>query len=556
MRPLRLKARARALLVVCALLVGCDDKGPPPPAGKPVPEAQRFHLGTHTRKVSTLPAAQAAFDRGLTLSYAFSHGAAEAAFREAAAADPSCAMAWWGVALVNGPHINFPVVLPPNAATAWDALGKARALGKGAGPADGALIDALVARYANPQPESRRPLDESYAAAMRGAWKAHPNDADVGCLFAEALLDLRPWDYWQADGKPYPETAEALTALEAVRKLSPRHPGAHHLLIHVVEAHEPARAVASADLLRDLVPGAGHLVHMPAHIYARVGRWEDAALANTKATEADAWFRQAHPRPGLYALYMAHNHHFFAWGACMQGQSARALKSAREMVAGIPPEFLEQFAPIADGFLAFPAEVLMRFGKWEEILREPEPKETFPVARALRHFTRGVALTALGRMGEADEEDLALAQAGATMPQEATFGNNPGTVLVGIALLVLHGEIHAKKGQREDALKDLRLAVEMEDLLRYDEPPDWIQPVRHTLGAVLLAADRPEEAEAVYRADLAKWPENGWALFGLSRALHLQGKHVEMQAVETLFKRAWAGSDVTLTSTCFCQPGK
>jgi tetratricopeptide (TPR) repeat protein len=553
---MRLNTRTRALLVVCALFVGCDDEGTPPPAGKPVPEAQRFHLGTHTRKVSAVPAAQAAFDRGLTISYAFSHGAAEAAFREAAAADPSCGMAWWGVALVNGPHINFPVVLPPNAVAAWEALGKARALAKGASPANAALLEALVARYANPQPENRRPLDEAYGAAMRGVWKAHPGDADVGCLFAEALLDLRPWDYWQPDGKPYPETAEALTALDAVMKLSPRHPGAHHLLIHVVEAHEPARALASADLLRDLVPGAGHLVHMPAHIYARVGRWEDAALANTKAIEADAWFRQTHPRPGLYALYMAHNQHFLAWGACMQGQSAKALKSAREMVAGIPPEFLEQFAPIADGFLAFPAEVLMRFGKWEEILKEPFPKEGFPIARALWHFTRGVALTALGRLKEAEGHRLDLSWAHGNLPKEATFGNNPAWRLTEIALVVLEGEILAKKGLLGEAIEKLRAAVELEDALRYDEPPDWIQPVRHTLGAVLLSAEGAEEAEAVYREDLVKWPENGWALFGLSRALHLQGKHVEMHAVETLFKRAWAGSDITLKSTCFCQPGK
>ena len=238
-----------------------------------------FNLGSHSYRVTTSSAgAQRAFDRGLTLAWAFDHGAAEREFRKAADLDPKLAMAWWGVALVNGPHINFPIVPPDNAKTAWEAWRRAKALAAGAGETEQALIDALGKRYADPQPEDRHPLDEAYAAAMRDVWKKHPNDADVATLFAEAAMDLRPWNLWTRDGRPQPGTEEILATLAAAMKLDPRHPGANHLYIHAVEASpEPAKGIAAADLLRDLVPGASHLVHMPSHIYARVGRWEAAA---------------------------------------------------------------------------------------------------------------------------------------------------------------------------------------------------------------------------------------------------------------------------------------
>ena len=526
-------------------------------AGEP-PSAERFHLGSHGRKVSTAsPEAQRAFDRGLVLAFAFSHRAAEEEFRRAAAADPACAMAWWGIALVNGPHINLPIVLPDNAKAAWEALGKARAAAAGANEVERALIEALSKRYADPQPEDRKPLDEAYAGAMRDVAKAFPKDADVATLAAEALMDLRPWDLWTSEGAPQPGTEEVLSLLEQAMALDPRHPGALHLWIHAIEASpHPERGVAAADTLRDLVPGAGHLVHMPAHIYARVGRWPDAAAANARAIEADAWYRTQHPKPGFYVVYMAHNHHFLAFTAMMRGRSEEALGSARAMVAGIPAEFLAAFAPVADGFVIFPSAVLMRFGRWEEILKEPEPAEMLPLSRALWRWTRTVALNALGRAEEAAKEREAFRAAQAKVPPEWTFGNNPASALLAIAERVIDGEIAAQAKRFDEAVRLLREAADLEAKLRYDEPPDWIQPVRHTLGAVLMTACRYAEAENVYREDLLRWPENGWALLGLSRSLHHQGKHEEAAKARARFEAAWRDADVRPTSTCYCQPGK
>lgn len=514
-------------------------------------------LGSHTYKITTsVPAAQHSFDRGLTLSYGFAHQAAEKEFRRAAALDPKCAMAWWGVALVNGPHINFPMVPPDKAKTAWDALTKARALAPGASKTERALIDALGKRYAENQPEDRRPLDEAYAAAMRDVWRTHPEDADVASLFAESMMDLRPWDLWMADGKPQPGTDEILATLERALQIDANHPGANHIYIHAVEASpEPAKGVAAADRLRNLVPGASHLVHMPAHIYARVGRWDDAVEANTHAIEADAAYRKNNPKPGLYAMYMAHNQHFFAYAAMMQGRSAEALKAARSMVSDIPEDFLTEYAAVADGFLAFVPEVLMRFGRWEEVLAEPEPKDSQPLARALWRFTRAVSLTAMGREDEAKKERDAFLHAAAAVPKDRTFGNNSAAQLLDIAAKMLDGEIAAKHDRFDESVRLLRAAVRIEDGLRYDEPPDWMQPVRHTLGAVLMRAGRYSEAERVYREDLVRYPENGWSLFGLGRALRLQKKDKEASAFEERFAKIWAKADVKLGSSCYCQLG-
>ena len=516
-----------------------------------------FNLGSHSYKVTTSSAgAQRAFDRGLTLAWAFDHGAAEREFRKAADLDPKLAMAWWGVALVNGPHINFPIVPPDNAKTAWEAWRRAKALAAGAGETEQALIDALGKRYADPQPEDRHPLDEAYAAAMRDVWKKHPNDADVATLFAEAAMDLRPWNLWTRDGRPQPGTEEILATLEAAMKLDPRHPGANHLYIHAVEASpEPAKGIAAADLLKNLVPGASHLVHMPSHIYARVGRWEAAAEANVRAMAADAAYREVHPKPGFYAMYMAHNDHFFAYAAMMQGRSAEALKAARAMVAAVPEEFLRDYGAIADGYMVFVPEALMRFGRWEEVLGEPEPRKELPLSRALWRFTRAVSLTALGRTEEAGREREAFRRAAAAVPEGYEFGNNKAADLMAIASHLLDGEMAAKRDRFSEAEKHLHEAVRVEDGLTYNEPPDWMQPSRHTLGAVLLRHGKYAEAEKVYTEDLARYPENGWSLFGLGRALRLQKKDTEAAGVEARFRKIWGRADISLGSTCFCQPG-
>ncbi len=512
-------------------------------------------LGSHSFKVTTSSgAAQRAFDRGLTLAYAFSYTAAEDEFRKAIAADPRCAMAWWGVALVNGPHINLSLVPPDNARTAGEALAKARAVAPMASEREQALVGALEKRHASPQPQNRRPLDEAYAAAMRSVWHSHPKDADIATLFAESMMDLRPWDLWQLDGQPQSGTSEIIATLERALALNPRHPGANHLYIHAIEASPtPGRAVAAADRLRELVPAAGHLVHMPAHIYARIGRWDDSATANLRAMKADADYRAQHPQPGFYAKYMAHNTYFYAYTAMMQGRSTEAVRYARQMVGGIPEDFLKRYGPETDGLMIFISETLMRFGRWDELLAEPEPPANLPLARALWHYTRTVALIALDRHEEALKEQVAFHAAVARVPKDAAFGNNPAHDLLAVATHVINGEMAAKERRFEVALVSLRRATALEDRLRYNEPPDWIQPVRHTLGAILLRAGRHAEAEIAYREDLARYPLNGWSLYGLGRALRLQGKHAEAADIERQFGSAWAKADLKLTSTCFCQ---
>src|SRR4051812_10592808 len=479
----------RSLAALCAILVSaflatCGSM-------------QRGGTGGHKFKITTRSSeAQRAFDRGLTWAYAFAYTAAEEEFRAAAAADPDCAMAWWGVALVNGPHINFPLVPPDKAKTAWDALTKARALAPKASEREQALIAALGMRYASPQPDNRRKLDEAYAEAMRGVWQTHPKDAHIATLYAESMMDLRPWDLWTLDGRPQPGTNEIVTTLERALVLSPRHPGANHLYIHAVEAsRDPGRGVPAANRLRDLVPASGHLVHMPSHIYARIGRWDDAAAANVKAMKADATYRTQHPRPGFYAMYMAHNAHFYAYVAMMQGRSEDAIRAAGQMVRDIPEDFLAQYGPIADGFMIFKSEALMRFGKWEEVLAEPEPRADLPLAHALWRYTRTVTLIALGRRDEAENEKAAFHAASAHVPKDAQFGNNSAHDLLAIATHMIDGEMAAKDGKFDKSIVSLRRAVALEDLLRYDEPPDWIQPARHTLGAVMLRAGRYAEAE-------------------------------------------------------------
>jgi len=294
---------------------------------------------------------------------------------------------------------------------------------------------------------------------------------------------------------------------------------------------------------------------MPAHIYARVARWDDAAAANREAMKADALYRAAYPRPGFYALYMAHNTHFLAFVAMMQGQSQEALECARTMVAEVPEDFRKDYAPVVDGFLIFPSEVLMRFGRWQEVLTEPEPPAEAPLARALWRFTRTSALITLKRMDEARAEQAAFERAAAAVPPDRQFGQNYATNILAIARNVLAGEMFAQTGQLDDAIASLREAVKIEDSLLYDEPPDWIQPVRHTLGAVLLRAGQAPEAAQVYREDLQRYPENGWALMGLRDALRRQGKEADARMADARFKRAWASADVKPPSTCYCQEG-
>lgn len=515
--------------------------------------------GPHRRPIaSSSNEAQEYFDQGLAFLYAFNHDEAIRSFRRAAELDPECAMARWGIAYANGPHINNPAVPPEREAAAHAAAREAHrlAVALDEGP-DRALVEAVAVRYGSPQPEDRAPLDEAFAAAMAEVHRRFPEDGDVGALYAEALMDLHPWDLWTHAGEPEPWTPEIVGLLEEVLARHPDHPLALHLYIHAVEAsNEPGRADRAADRLRDLMPGLGHLVHMPSHIDVRRGRWAEAIVANTKAIEADRAYRaRATEPPDFYRLYMAHNHHMKAYAAMMVGRSEMAVTSIRELVADIPEDWLEANASWADGFIAMPYEVMMRFGLWEEILAEPVPAGYLPFTRSMHHAARAVALAALDRPQEARAEQALFLAQREHLPGDSIFGNNRAHDLLDVADRLVEGEIAYREGEKQAAVEALYEAAAREDRLNYDEPPDWIQPVRHALGATLMQEGRFAEAEQVYREDLEKLPGNGWSLYGLARSLRLQQRTTEADRVEELFKAAWAEADVPLRSSCYCQPG-
>jgi len=531
-------------------LLGTASWGAPPP--------QFDGLGTHQRRVTTnSPEAQTYFNQGLAFLYAFNHDEAIRSFEQAAKLDPNCAMAWWGVALANGPHINNPIVPELRAKAAWEALAKAKFAAAGASAVEKDLIAALEKRYAEEQPADRKPLDEAFAAAMRQVWKKYPSDIDIGALFAESMMDLRPWDLWTLDYQPQPGTEELVAALEAVLKLDPKHPLALHLYIHAVEASaHPEKAAAPADRLRDLAPGLGHLVHMPSHIDVRLGQWKKASVANEKAIVADDAYRKKSPRQDFYQVYMAHNRHMLAYACIMRGESRKAIDTINEMAAAIPPEWVKENAAVVDGFTAIPLEILVRFGKWDEVLAAPEPSDYLPIARAMRHCARGVAFAAKGDVASATKEQSAFLAAKAKVPEEAVFSNNKGHDLLGVAEKLLAGEILIRQGKAQESIAALREAISREDKLRYAEPPDWLRPVRHTLGAVLVAEGRAAEAEKVYREDLKRYPHNGWSLYGLARSLEMSGNKSAADEALAEFNKVWADGDFELTSSCLCLPGK
>ena len=540
------------LTLACSVTFSADDPS------KPVLYAG---LGDFGRKITTQsPEAQQYFNQGLCFLYAFNHDEAIRSFEQATKLDPQCPMAWWGIAVANGPHINNPIVSPERAQVAWDALSKARETTAALTAPEKALIAALANRYAHQQPDDRKPLDEAYAAAMRAVYQKNPEDADIGALFAESLMDLRPWDLWTDDGKSQPGTDEIVTTLETVLAQSPNHPLALHLYIHAVEASpHPEKTNAAADRLRDLQPGLGHLVHMPSHIDVRQGRWRESITANQKAIEADRRYREQSPEQGFYNVYMAHNHHMLAYSAMMCGQSKLAISSINEMAAGIPPARLKENAAVADGFTAMPLEVLVRFGHWDEVLAAPEPPEYLPIARAYRHAARGIAHAAKDQLADAKREQTNFLVAAKKVPADARVGNNTAENLLAIAMHLLAGEILYRESAKnpalvEPALTELRAAAKIEDTLRYSEPPDWIHPVRHALGATLLKERRPAEAEKVYRDDIARQPNNGWSLYGLAQSLHQQNKHAEAAAIDAQFATVWKDADIQITSSCYCQP--
>jgi tetratricopeptide (TPR) repeat protein len=506
-------------------------------------------LGTaHIAVTTRSPVAQKYFDQGLRLCYAFNHDEAIRAFREAARLDPSCAMAHWGIAYALGPNVNLPVD-PDREKEAFAEIGKARALAPKATPKERAWIEAMAKRYSDDPKADLHVLDQAYADAMRDLAAKYPADLDAATIYAEALLDVTPWDWWTNDGKPEAGIQDAITVLDRVLKKNPSHAGAIHLLIHAVEeSPAPGRALLAANRLAALAPNGGHLVHMPSHIYMRVGGYHNAEVLNRKAIAVDHAYIEAEKPQGIYPMmYYVHNMHM-AWAAMsFQGESKEAIRIARTVADHVSPDAVRQMPPM-EFWLPVPYYALARFGKWEEILAEAAPPPDLRYTCGMWHYVRGVALAATGKPDEALAERDSVAAIAAAIPADAVEGLNHAAPLLRLATDELNGEMAMRAGRYEDAVESLRGAVAAEDSLHYDEPPAWYYPTRQALGAALLKAGKPADAETAYREDLKRYPGNGWSLYGLADALSARGRVTEAVKAKKRFASAWAHADFKLTA--------
>jgi tetratricopeptide (TPR) repeat protein len=512
------------------------------------------NLGDHKFPVTTSSArAKLFFNQGMMLTYGFNHAEATRSFREVARLDPNCAMAYWGMALVLGPNINMAMA-PQAEPQAYELIQKAVALKKYASDKERAYIDALAVRYSGEIKPDRSALDRAYTNAMLDLHNRYPADLDAATLYAEALMDLRPWNYWTRDMQPYPETKEVLGVLESVLASNPNHPGAIHLYIHTVELARPELAEAGADRLWKLVPGAGHLVHMPSHIFRRIGRFNDASKSNEDAVAADENYIEQCRAQGVYPLaYYPHNIHFLWDSATMEGRSQVAIEAARKSASSIPADAWRE-VPLLHQFLVAPLFAYTRFGEWEAILSEPRPPKDSLFWTGVWHYARGMALTATGKLNQANRELDSLRSIATQKSLDGyrvTFSRNGAKAILEIANEVLAGELAAKRGYHDLAIARLHRAILLEDNLIYNEPPDWHVPVRQSLGAVLLNAGRPAEAESIYWQDLSRNRENGWSLFGLMQSLSAQGKTEQAAVIEARFRKTWNRADVTLTASRF-----
>ena len=506
-------------------------------------------MGSLRHRVTTRSAeAQRFFDQGLRFAYAFNHEEAVRSFRRAAEIDPDLAMAHWGVAYALGPNINLDVD-PEREKAAYDAVQEALALVSKASPRERDYIEALALRYtgdAGATPETLRRMAENFSRAMGELSKKYPADLDAATLYAESLMNLRPWRLWNRDGTPAEGTAEIVSTLESVLRRNPNHAGAIHYYIHAVEASpDPARALAYAPRLGRLMPAAGHLVHMPAHIYQRTGDYGASARSNEAAAAADRAYIKASGVRGVYPLmYYSHNLHFLAVSYSFAGRYADALRSARQLEANVGPHL--KAMPMLEGFNTTSALVLVRFRRWQEILNAPEPPAGQAATRAIWAWARGMAFAATGRTEEADAALKAFAAAGQAVPAEATFGLNKASDVLKIAERMLAARVASARGERGRAAELLKEAVTTEDSLAYDEPPAWFLPAREALGALLLADGRAAEAETVFREDLRRNPRSGRSLLGLAESLKARGRTRAAADARRRFAAAWKGADTQL----------
>ncbi len=525
----------------------------PAPAPSPGPGLTRSDsvplytdLGSHHKRISTrVPAAQRYFDQGLRLTYGFNHAEAIRSFTRATELDSTCAICYWGIALAYGPHVNAPMDSASGVA-AYAAAQKALALKSHAPPPERAYIEAVAQRYEAVPPADRARLDTAYSRAMGKVVKTYPNDLDAATLYAESLMDLRPWNYWKPDGTPYEGTTEIVRQLRRVIAADPNHPGACHYYIHAVEAVDPKAAVPCAERLARLMPGEGHMVHMPGHIYIRVGRWNDAIKANEHAIHTDEVFIEGQQPKGVYPLaYYPHNIHFLAFACTMAGRSAQAIEASKTLTSKVNVDVARQVGMLQE-MLPYHTLTLTTFGKWDDVLAEPLPPADIRFSYALAYYARGVAYAAKQQWAEAQAALDTVTAINAATPDAAD-----SKTALSIAVHALTGEIASRRGDLDAGITHFREAIKIEDAGLYFEPPKWYYPVRHSLGAVLLKAGRNAEAEQAYREDLKRFPENGWSLFGLAQALKAQGKNAEAAQVDARFRKAWADADVTLVASRF-----
>lgn len=504
-------------------------------------------LGNHHHPIWTRSAdAQRFFDQGLTLVYAFNHEEAVRFFRRAAELDPQAPMPWWGIALAVGPNYNLDVD-PEREKAAYDAIQKGRGLAASAPDNERAYIEALAKRYSNDPGADLKKLAADYKNAMRDLAKLYPDDLDAATLYAESMMDLHPWQLWTLEGKPAEDTEEIIAVLQSVLKHDPQHIGANHYYVHAVEASpHPEQALSSAQRLESLVPAAGHLVHMPSHIYERTGYYAEATSSNQAAVAADrAYLGTSGTQSSIYGLmYYGHNLHFLALAASMQGKFAEAKTAADQLVANVSPAVKQM--PMLESFLPVPTCILVRFARWNDIANLSAPDPSLGIAHALWHYARGVAFSAKGDTSRAQAERNDLAAAIQKQPADAMYGFNAARSVLGVALEVLDARIAATQGDRNASISHWRSAVAAQDALAYDEPPDWYYPVRESLGAELFRGGQYPEAESVFRADLDRNPRNPRSLFGLLKTLEAEKKTADADWIRQQFEQAWKGADVQL----------
>ena len=508
-------------------------------------------LGTVDHPVSTKnPEAQRFFNQGLAYLYAFNHDAGVASFRQAAELDPDFAMAYWGMALGLGANYNDPANTD-RFAKAYVELQKAVALAPKASKAEQDYIAALSKRYSSDPKADPKSNATAYKAAMAELAAKYPDDLDAQTLYAESMMNLRPWQLWTLDGKPAEDTLEIMAVLEGVMKRNPKHTGANHYYIHAVEASpSPERGTAAANRLLGLAPSAGHLVHMPSHIYLLTGDHENAVKSNELAIVADRNYIERSGANGIYPLmYFNHNVHMLAAAQSEAGNYAGAIKAANELAANVGPNV--KAMPMLEMFMPYPIIALTRFHKWDEIMKYPQPTQEMLITTAHWRFARGMALAQTGKPADAEKELAAMREAGKGIPATATLFTTPVSVVLKVADDLLSGQIALARGDRKGAIDMMRSAVVSESKVNYAEPPDWDLPVREWLGPVLIMDGQYAEAEKTFREEVARNPQNGRALFGLAEALARQGKDSSAVLVRKEFESAWKGADFTLTADMF-----